>query len=243
MHRTPLLVHLDPEHRLPSSNRAAPLPGEHSVDENLLDEVVPQINALYVQRGLQLAEAMGELLLARFFDGDLDVFRTRGRKHQSLRALAQRSDLHVSHAQLWNCLAVLEQLRELPPELGQALSMHHHKALLPVRDEATKHALAEKAVSEGLSYRQLQAEVQAARTGEDARRGRPRLPAWVKGLQRVLKALAETNEAEVGARDFDYFETRQARRLVGDIDAQITALQRLKNEVLAKAADLEGPLD
>jgi hypothetical protein len=217
-----------------------PLPGEDHVDEDLLDEVIPQINTLHIHRGLQMAVALGELLLGRFFEGDLDAYRTRGKSHQSLRALAHRADLEMSYAQLWSCLAVVEQLEVLPTQIGQALSMHHHKVLLPVRDPAAKQALAERAILEELSYRELQAEVQAVRAQESAPAlGRPRTPAWVKGLQRLHKTLLETNPAQVAEQDFDHFEPKQARRLIADIDAQITAFQKLKNEILTAAADLE----
>lgn len=216
------------------------LPGELEVDEDLLDTVIPEINALYVRQGLQMVEAIGELLLDRLFDGDLEAFHTRGSRHQSLRALAQRSDLQLSYSQIWNCLAVLGQLRVLPRELGRALSMHHHKALLPVKDPDIKRSLAEKAVREELSYRALREEVKRACTATDApKSGRPALPTWFKGLKRVRDALQEASSAKVGPKDFDRIDAREARALVHDIDAQITALQRLKNEVLAGAVDRE----
>ena len=223
---------------------ALALPGEHVVDEELLGEVVSEINARYVRQGLKLAKSIGELLLDRFFGGDLGAFRNRGKRHLSLRALARRNDLQISYVQLWNCLSVLAQLRELPPQIGQSLSMHHHKALLPLRDASTKRALAERAVHDKLSYRQLQEEVRLARANNRVRRpGRPRLPRWVKGLRRIVETLGEVNGVRVDKHDFDYFDTHQARDLVEDLEAQIASLQRLKNDILANAADLERPLD
>lgn len=164
----------------------------------LLDEVVAQINHLYVIKGLELAVEVGEYLIDRIFDGDPEQFRDRGSKDASFRKLAARDDLKVSHAFLWSACAIVVQRDALPEDLRDALSVSHHRALLPLKDEASKVDLARRAVEEGLSKRELQAEVERVRaeTGAVSRAGRPPLPAVVKGLNRVAAAVrAATDEA------------------------------------------------
>ena len=124
-------------------------PGEAALDANLLDEAVEHINSIYVGKGLELAVAVGELVLERFFDGDPAAFADRGRKHVSFRALAKRDDLRMSFSHVWKSVAVVVQMRALPEGARDALSFSHQVLLLPVKDEKKKASLARRALEQG----------------------------------------------------------------------------------------------
>src|SRR5262245_34382469 len=48
-----------------------------------VDDVVRELRELYHHRGFDLAFAVGGLILERIYDGDLDAWRSRGRKDTS----------------------------------------------------------------------------------------------------------------------------------------------------------------
>ena len=117
------------------------LPGEAAVDAPLVDQVVAALNQIYRAKGMETARAVGELLLGTFFEGDPAYFHERGKDHASFRQLAERDDLHFSHAFLWSACAVVEQLRQLPKDVAGVLPLSHHKLLLTVKDPAEKERL------------------------------------------------------------------------------------------------------
>ena len=219
----------------PSEATALILRGEDDVDRTLLDDAVAEINRIHTAKGLELARAIGNYVLQAFFEDDLDAFGRAEKKHATFRALAQREDLQVSYATVWYSVAVLGQLRLLPENIGSALPMAHHKMLLPVKDPKTKVRLAKKAVEKHLTSREFAEEVKRAQAGEEkgSGGGRPRLPAFVKGLGRLKKAVAMAVSEEVEAETFARYEPERVQELVEELDAQIGTLQALRARVVA----------
>jgi hypothetical protein len=206
------------------------LPGEFAADPSLVDEVVETLNAMYRVKALEAAREVGEYLLDRFFDGDPVRFRERGRKHASFRKLADREDLQPSYSFLWHACAVVDQLRQLPEELRDALPLSHHRLLLPVHDPEAKVDLARRAVDEGMSKRVFEDEIRRSRgDGQGASRvGRPPLPAVVKGLNRVRSAVREVADVPV---DDGMLTAERARELLVDIAGQIQVLMAVKDRI------------
>ena len=129
------------------------LPGGTSVDDDILDRAVADLNAIYVTKGLETAVAIGEYVLDAFFDGDLTRARNTRKRHVSFRALGNRVDLLVSYSFISNALGVIEQIELLPGDVVGALTLTHHKLLLPVRDLGTKVKLARMAAAQELPTR------------------------------------------------------------------------------------------
>ena len=167
------------------------LPGEESVDDALVAAVVDRLNATLRYKGLETAKALGRIVLDAFFGGNTESFRTREKKHLSFRRLAERDDLQMSHVALWNAVALVEQLEQLPTDLGNALSVSHHRALLALHDADTKRDLAQQAVDERLSKRALAERVRVVRQNGDGRSrgGRRPQPPFVKALKHLDAAL------------------------------------------------------
>jgi hypothetical protein len=208
------------------------LPGAAELAPDLLDRAVEDINRIYRAHGLETARAIGEYVVNAFFAGDLEIALRRSRSHATWRALAGRDDLLVSHSHLWWCVQVLDQLRRLPDDIGAALSVSHHRRLLALRDEETRARLAEAAVAEDLTVRQLEERVAARRTEEQAgeRRGRKPLPRIVKAiraLRRVDLGGEVGSDEEVGA-----LGDEEAAEVIAEIEAQLRALEALRERVL-----------
>ena len=213
----------------------APAPaGETTVDVALVDQVAAELNHIHATSTLATARAVGELLVTRFFGGDAARFHERGKGHASFRQLGERDDLAFSYSFLWNACAVVEQLRLLPPDLRDALPLSHHRLLLTVKDPEVKEKLAREAVAQGLSKRALEAAVKDGRpeVAPESRPGRRPLPAFVKGLTRLRAAVALAGSEEV-AGAVAKMEKDKARELLGELDAQMAALGRLRAQVEA----------
>ena len=211
------------------------LPGEAAVDAPLVDQVVAALNQIYRAKGMETARAVGELLLGTFFEGDPAYFHERGKDHASFRQLAERDDLHFSHAFLWSACAVVEQLRQLPKDVAGALPLSHHKLLLTVKDPAEKERLAREAADQDLSKRELEARVHSLRADvpPESRSGRKPLPAVLKGLSRLKAAVALASSEQVSAATFTTVEPEKATAMLADLDEQIAALGRLRKAVRA----------
>jgi len=190
-----------PVQNTPASRASQPEPEEGdalvAVEEDLspaelalVDDAVVYINVAVNRSGLELAAEVSKYVIERFFDGSYEAFRDPNRhKARSFNALCRRADLAIPQASLYAMVRVGQQLAELPPAVAQALTVKHHRALLPVADPTEKIALARRAAEEGWTAATLEAEARAARGPTTG--GRPPLPPIVKefrALRRVLDA-------------------------------------------------------
>ena len=201
------------------------LPGEMHLAGDLLDQAVVEINRIHTQKGLELARALGRYLVRTFFGGSLRSFRERQSGHTTFRALARRTDLHLSYSTLWTSVAVLEQLNQLPEHVGRCLSYSHHRALLPVKDLGVKIRLARRVVDEELTTRQLDSLIRerlCARSG--VRTGRPRIPAVVKGIRAVEKGVSHLVAEEIDEGWFASREPDELRALLAGVNHSVSAL-------------------
>ncbi|MBI5486153.1 MAG: hypothetical protein HY905_02350 [Deltaproteobacteria bacterium] len=226
--------------------KESPLPGEKGIRQELIDAAVREINHVYVSKGLETAKWIGDYVLQKFFDGKSETFRRRGMKHISFRKLCVREDLNVSHAFLWNCVGLVDQLKELPDDIANALPVSHHTALLPVHDEKVKLTLAKKAVRENLSKRELAAEVRKVgrSNGNGAHRGRrPMTPTarLVSGLGQ-LAVLARSHKT--GSDDeLASMTPGKLNFLVGEADRHLAALKAFVERVRRQAAHMQAPTE
>jgi len=133
--------------------------GSGHIDQALVERAVCDLNHIYTTKALQTACLIGEYVINRFFGGDVEAFRRGSCEHASFRALSKHQDLRFSPTYLWTAVAVVGQIRELPEDLAQCLSLSHHRLLLPLKDASVKVALARMAVKQNLSKRELGREI------------------------------------------------------------------------------------
>ncbi len=207
------------------------LPGQSKMDKALVDQAVEDLNAMYTAKGLELARAMGEYVLENFFGGDLTNLQ-KDQSHVSWRALAQRKDLRMSYSTLWSSVAVLGQLRTLPEDVGEALTVSHHRRLVAITDTNAKLRIAKKAVKNELTVKQLEEEIASYRSGAKvSNRGRPALSGPVKALRRLPKFIEPLTEYEVSADDVETLGIENAEELLETLEEQIETLEAAKQEI------------
>lgn len=183
--------------------RGAVLPGQVTVENTLVDGLVVRVNQIHRERGLDLARRIGTVILTAFFRNQGSLFAAQAGHHMSFRSLAARDDLEISHATLYRYTAVEAQIRTMPSELAMALSLTHHVALLPIRDETERIGFARRARRERWSSRVLRQRIATERTATP-RTGRPPLSMVAKasrGIHRALLSMRELPEHELGALD------------------------------------------
>ena len=166
--------------------------------EGSLDDAVAHINGIVARRGMEVALEVGRYLLDRFYDGNPALVRDRGKKQPGFRDLVGRGDLAVGHVWLWRAVRVSIQLPFLPDEAATRLSLTHHAALLPIRMRRTKYELAEQAIEEQMTTRELKDAVAEAlwlerpvnkRGPKPIRRREP--PTFLKTVRRLSELVDE----------------------------------------------------
>lgn len=175
-----------------SADLVAPLPGEATTDNTLVESTIAAINAVWRQGGVETARKVGELIVQRFFDGSLEYAHSRKRAHASYQALSDHPNLAIAASNLWYCVAVFEHFGVLPVATAAALSVGHHRLLAHVADPEQKSRLAAQAVQSALTVDELKVAIAAGKVAEPGakKRGRRPLPAVVKATEPVTKAVA-----------------------------------------------------
>lgn len=156
-----------------------------------LDELAARLAEQGKDATVDQALEIGRMVLDTLYGGDLMAWRSRAAKAHSLRALARRDDLTVSSSGLYRAVALYELAQNLGGlERWSTLGISHLRLVLglPISEQ---RRLLDAAVGSGLTVAELEREAVAARKrGPEqlGRGGRPRLPRFVKSVNRLRKA-------------------------------------------------------
>lgn len=177
----------------------APDPEPESESESArFAELAERLGDLSRDGNVEQALELGKLVLDTLYDGDLAAWRRRGSKAHSLRALARRSELAVSSSALYRSVALYELAQTHGGlERWAGLGISHLRLVLglPV---AEQRRLLDAALSRGWTVAELEREAvgvrkRGAATGT-TRGGRPRLPRFVKSVNRLRKTAEAPDE-------------------------------------------------
>lgn len=145
----------DPGLPLPTAD--APLTAAESAQ---VDQAIATVNRLLIQKNLELAVAIHRYVIDEFFSGSWALYAAPGAlRPAAFEALCRDPRLRVKRATLLQWLRVGEQAAQMPAAVAQALTIEHHRALLPVADPSVRDSLARDAVARDLSSAELSAEV------------------------------------------------------------------------------------
>ncbi|MFO7565724.1 MAG: hypothetical protein R6X02_23985 [Enhygromyxa sp.] len=206
-------------------------------EELELEELGEELAALGKDVNLEQAIEIGRLVIARLYDGDLAAWRRRGPKPHSLRSLARSADKSLSSSALYRSIA----LYELSERLGgverwaeAGLGISHLRLVLGLGHEDQRRLL-DLAATNAWTVAELEREAVATRQRSPRpgrRGGRPRLPRFVKSVNRLRKATEERDE------------------LFGDLDAaaemasaQISEIRDVLATIRARCDELDRRLE
>lgn len=199
-----------------------------------MDQIVVEMKFLAQRAALDFALAVGELIIARLFDGDLDAWRLEGASSPSMRAVAEHVDLPISASALYRAVGVYE-LSERLPELARwrpRIGLTHLRAVLNLPDEAQRRLL-RAAHDNAWPVDKLETETSITRENlrliGRGRRGRPPLPAQVKAvrkLRRTIEKHGEQLEEVIDGGTLDEDTRSELRAAIAALQSTTLRLQR-----------------
>jgi hypothetical protein len=156
-----------------------------------LEQVAGEIRTLASAAVLDFARGVGRIVLERCYGGDEAAWRSHGAKDVSLRRLADRlgDGERFGAASLYRCVAIHLVLRRLGRSAEWTnLTPSHVRLVLPL-DASEQTRLLLEAQAGAWSVRELETAVRVRHA--PARRGRPRVPGFVRALRRMERAAFE----------------------------------------------------
>lgn len=175
---------------------------EGGIDREMVEESVRHIRTVLAITVYKGAMEIGDYVLDRFFDGDVRLVGSKNpRKSASFRSLVERcgtSDLPISKTWLHSAVGIAVVRRSLPSATAfRELTPTHQSILLVLRNPELIETLAQRAVSEKLTVRELRAVVreQVAMRSTDSPPAESRKRSVLEVLQEVLDKLIVNRKA------------------------------------------------
>lgn len=209
----------------------------HEAPEIRLEEFGDELAALGKDVSLEQAVEIGRLVIQRLYDGDLAAWRGRGPKPHSLRTLARSADMSLSSSALYRSIALYElseRLGGIERWAAAGLGVSHLRLVLGLGHDDQRRLL-DLAATHEWTVAELEREVVATRQHSprpERRGGRPRLPRFLKSVNRLRKATEVSDE------------------MFGDLDAaaemepaQITEIRDVLATIRARCDELDRRLE
>jgi hypothetical protein len=207
-----------------------------------IDDLAERLSALGKDVSVDQAVEIGRLVVDRLYDGDLSAWRGRGPKTHSLRTLSRRSDLPVSSSALYRSIALYElstRLGGLERWANAGLGISHLRLVLGL-PEPEQRRLLDAAITHSWTVAELEREAVSARKHSPSRSnrgGRPRLPRFVKSVNRLRKT-AEAPDELFGdldaAADMSAADLTEIRDMLSTIRVRCAELERVLERVHAR---------
>ena len=209
------------------------LPGASTMDMTLVEETLAQIEELHTEGAVATATAIGRRVLVNMFGGRSEAFEGAYKTHLSFQELVRHERLAISRKHLYRALRLVEQQRVLPEVLSDQLGWSHQLKLLPMHHAPTKVRLAERAVAEDWTARQLEAAVREA-NGFKPGRGRRAKPRFHKDTQAGAKRLRAAFEAPLEGPEWEGYTDEDGMALVDLWDELFEAYQAARPQWVAR---------
>jgi hypothetical protein len=195
-----------------------------------IEMVVAQIKRLARTASLEFALRVGGVIIHHFYEGDTDVWRTRGPKTMSFRRLSQHPGLPLSAGSLYRCVALYELCDRLnAPSRWEHLSASHFRVVLGLPC-ATQEKLLATANAKRWTVKTLQQEAlreKALKTNSGGRRADPPV---AKSLKMVRKCLEDHRHVLERAERVSPSDVQQSLSLLEETK---TWIERLRTSLRA----------
>lgn len=195
-----------------------------------IDRATSRINELVSNTGLQVAIAIGHIVVEELYDGDLSSWRQRGAKEHTLRQLAANPMLGISASALFRALAIYEIRARFPDHpCWETLTACHIRAVIGLPDEEQQRLLELANVHE-LSTQALELEAAKVRSEhKSSRGGRPRKPRFLRSIESAERAMVD-EEAVFGDLDALYSMSAKDR---GELARRLSFVRQRCEELVS----------
>lgn len=206
------------------------------VPDDVIEATVQEVNEISRQATLEISLKLGNLIVERFYGGDLGAWRDRGTTDASFRKLAAHPDLMLSPSGVYRAVAVFEVCERLDGVSRlKHLGVGHFRAILGIADKQQEHLLT-TASEKGWSVDKLEEEAGKIRKREGDTRGRKPDPGFVKGIRRMEKLLDGGGNWFGDLDKVDQLDEEEAEALWKTVTGM-----KLKCEALQKALQVKVP--
>ena len=225
---------------------AHPVELSQTAPDEMVESVIRQLNALCKAATLDFALAVGGLIIANLYAGDLKRWRMRNpRKEHSLRKLAKHPNLPLSPSALYRSVAIFELCERLEIRCWKHVSTTHVRIVLPLPLDSQERLL-RAAEANRWSARRLEDEAAALMRSNPSlcpsRGGRKRRPRFCDAVQSVERAIATLN----GLSMHDDVETQpspdSARAAIEVLRGLTQTCRGLEHRLTTYLIDLAGPV-
>lgn len=149
---------------------------EYHEDQQLVSEAYQQVYDIMTNYYNKAVEEVGEYLIDKFYNGNLErAQKNKPVKYKSFKAFIERfSDQSYSQSWFYNAVNIALDKKALEQQgynQLDKLSISHRKALTKVKNVDDKIKLADEAINQKLSVRNLEERVQSSNQGSPKREG------------------------------------------------------------------------
>lgn len=160
--------------------------------EHRIGRATARINTLVGGTSLQLALAVGAIVIEELYDGDLSHWRDRGPKEHNLRQLANDPNLGISASALFRAISIYElRVRMRNHPMWDSLTACHIRAVLGLPEPEQRRLLG-LATQNGWSTQAIEEAAGKSRTKhKSSRGGRPRKPRFARSIEYAERAFSD----------------------------------------------------
>jgi hypothetical protein len=174
--------------------------------------LVQDLRALYNVTGVELMLRIGGLILERLYGGDVDNWRSRGRKDFSFRKLEQHPELPFKASMLSRAVSIYVLARRRPDLTKlQNVSQTHLQEILNLEPDVQDRLLTQ-VEQEKWSVQKLRSVVHDV-IGSTRRAGRRRMPAFSKQL-RNLRSIVDSRLLVMDTANVTLLQLHDAEELL-----------------------------
>lgn len=185
--------------------------------DRTIDRVAEELGQLRNASAMKLALDVGELVVTRIFQGDLERVRSQGRKDNSFRRLAAHPKLPFSPMRLWRAVGVYELVSRMPglPNTKN-LTVSHMYAVLGLPHE-TQEWLLRAANEHGWSVVDLDHKASKHRPTRARCKAQP-LPPVLQSLREIERLTSRLEIHEELTTDCDVLDLDAVQRAQKSIE-------------------------
>jgi hypothetical protein len=221
-----------PKEDMPPTDVRAPQEA-HDVDTKLLGDLIDEIRQLAHDHENGLMQSLGQLILDRLFNGNVEEMKVDHAKNGTYQQLLDHEDLPdtVNRSTLSKSVRIVLQRAELKGEPCENLPPTHQAVLLSISEHGTKVQLGNQAAEENWSKNRLQEEVSKSRSNRKTT-GRPSHTEAVK-MKKSLEKWDETYPTNFSAETIAKMKPELKEELLELFTRSIERLQALCRQLRA----------
>lgn len=184
-----------------------------TVDQDVIDAAYRTLRQIERDATVRAAIAMGKAIVDAFYGGDLALWRSRGHKDASFRALAARFEQDgrsMSATSLFRAVAIFEIEQDHRVSEHDVLTVTHLRALIGHDDELTKKLIRHTLRNQWTADELLR---EAAELAPKRKNGRPRQAMFARTLRALDRQIHGSDDPFAGIGGIDEMEQAEAMEL------------------------------